>query len=129
MENKYARHRRLARKAMKSPLYILEKFKDYIAYIDPQLDKKKDEEKIKAIRRINYELLEMITEAGFAEKEELECIWKAAALRLKALTIFLRMAAEDRGKALISAKAYGHAAKLLQELDALLLSQAKGTAA
>ena len=117
MENKYERKRRLERRAMKSPLYVAEKMKDYLAYIDPQLDKCKGSAPAEAARAEGYAIFRSMMEAANGAEEAGG--WKAIAARLKSLMGFLRMAADAKGKGSLSCKAYGNAAKLLLEIGRL----------
>ena len=111
-----------AEKEKYEPFYIEEKFKEYIYYIDPMLDKFPKSERFglyKKIKELNYDLISDIIIYGKKPKEVRTNGLRKVDNRLQALKFFIRYA-YDCPKHCICGKTYEVASGMLNEIGLLL---------
>ena len=90
-----------AEKEKKDPFFIEEKFKDYIYYIDPMLDKFPKSERFglyKTIKELNYGLLSDIIISAKTPATARTEVLKGVDRRLQALKFFIRYAYDSPKK-------------------------------
>lgn len=106
----------------RNPFYIEEKFKDYIYYIDPMLDKFPKSERFglyKTIKELNYSLLSDIIISAKLPARERNKVLKSVDRRLQALKFFVRYS-YDSPKKCIGAKTYEVASGKLCEIGSMV---------